>query len=62
MNLGLLLPVACSSNPGNTTSPAGDNTFEILLPPGLTPTGPITPGLGSPPGAPPKVNFEMTGC
>lgn len=39
----------CRGNPGNVTSPGDNNTFEIRLPPGITPVGPVTPGPGSPP-------------
>lgn len=47
----LLWCVLCRRlNAGNTTSPANDNTFQVAIPPGLTPVGPITPAPGSAPG------------
>jgi hypothetical protein len=42
--------LSCRVNAGNTTSPASDNTFQIVIPPGLTPVGPITTVPGSPQG------------
>jgi hypothetical protein len=42
--------VHCRINAGNTTSPGSDNTFTIVIPPGMTPIGEVRPKPGSPPG------------